>query len=59
MDSKGNKYIGQYESNIENGVGEFKMADKSTYKGELKDGCFHGFGIYENAKTKSRIFGEW
>ena len=59
IDSKGNKYIGNWLNDQFNGKGILISIKGDFYKGEFNKGKMEGNGIYHSSKEKYNYFGEF
>ena len=49
----------EFKKKIPNGYGEYDFSDGTSYKGEWKDGKYHGKGIFSDSAGDDKYKGKW
>ena len=49
----------EFKKKIPNGYGEYDFSDGTSYKGEWKDGEYHGQGIFSDSTGDDKYKGKW
>ena len=49
----------EFKKKIPNGYGEYEFSDGTSYKGEWKDGEYHGQGIFSDSTGEDNYKGKW
>jgi len=49
----------KFKKKIPNGFGEYEFSDGTSYKGEWKDGKYHGKGIFSDSAGDDKYKGKW
>ena len=49
----------EFKKKIPNGFGEYDFSDGTSYKGEWKDGKYHGEGIFSDSAGDDKYKGKW
>ena len=49
----------EFKKKIPNGYGEYDFSDGTSYKGEWKDGKYHGEGIFSDSAGDDKYNGKW
>jgi len=49
----------KFKKKIPNGFGEYEFSDGTSYKGEWKDGKYHGEGIFSDSAGDDKYKGKW
>ena len=59
IDSKGNKYLGEWKNDKLNGKGRLFSINGDYYEGFFKDGIIEGYGMYYSKKSGYKYMGDF